>query len=62
MIKKTNKVSANRIMITKEDDILMVHEFDKDGLETNVIALEEVIEDFMDKEYVSLSLGYDVNR
>ena len=61
MIKKTNKVTANKIMITNEDGVLMVREFDKDGLETNIITLEEVIKDFMNKEYVGLSLGYDVN-
>ncbi|MFU2417218.1 hypothetical protein [Peptacetobacter sp. AB800] len=61
MIKKTNKVTANKIMITNENGVLMVHEFDKDGLETNIITLEEVIKDFMNKEYVGLSLGYDVN-
>ena len=61
MVKRTNKISANKAMICKEDEGLVVYTFDKDGAEESRIPMSEFAEDFLDKQYISIAIGYDVN-
>lgn len=61
MIKRTNKISANKAMICKEDEGLMVYTFDKDGAEESKMLIDEFAEEFLDKQYISITIGYDVN-
>lgn len=61
MIKRTNKVTANKVILElDEEGAIIVHEFDKDGFESETPFLE-LIEDFIGKDSVSFSLGYDKN-
>lgn len=61
MIKRTNKISANKAMISKEEDGLVVYTFDKDGVEESRTPMSEFAEEFLDKQYISITIGYDVN-
>ncbi len=62
MIKRTNKISASRAMITKnEEGILFVTTYDKDGNKESELLMEDFIEDFINKRYISISVGYDIN-
>ena len=62
MIKRTNKISASKAAITKDEEgILFVTTYDKDGNKENELLMEDFIEDFLDKKYISIAVGYDIN-
>lgn len=62
MIKRTNKISASKVAITKDEEgILFVTTYDKDGNKENELLMEDFIEDFLDKKYISIAVGYDIN-
>lgn len=61
MIKRTNKISANKAIISEQDGELFLYTYDKEGNEEGCIKLKEFLSDFLEKDCISITVGYDLN-
>ncbi len=57
MAKIQRKFGFSNAVITKENGVYMITEYEKD--ETNTYNLSEVLNEFLDKDGVSLNIGVD---
>lgn len=57
MAKIQRKFGFSNAVITKENDVYMITEYGKD--DTCTYNLSEVLDEFLDKDGVSLSIGVD---
>ncbi len=57
MAKIQRKFGFSNAVITKENNVYMITEYEKD--ETHTYNLSEVLDEFLDKDGVSLNIGVD---